>query len=148
MESARDSTAKTEGVDVIADNGVGPTLRKSKRKAKNLSSIQRLLSEHMSSGKAIPKESAVKKVMLKNLVEGKIMGKRPRVVADEVVPIENMEATLVFKQDASWLTAGNPVPSEAFKAFYLPTNAKVLGGRPMEELVHEGVRYLGRVSHF
>lgn len=36
--------------------------------------------------------------------------------------------------------------SEAFKAFHLPTNAKVLGGRPMEELVHEGVRYLGQVS--
>lgn len=97
MESARDSAAKTEGVDVITDSGVGPALQKSKRKAKNLSLVQRLLSEHISSWKAIPKENAVKKVMLKNLVEGKVMGKRPRVAADEVVPIENMKATLVFK---------------------------------------------------
>lgn len=86
-------------------------------------------------GKAIPKENAVVKVVPKNLVERKAAGKRPRVAANEVVPIEKMESTLVFKSDTSWLTAGKSVPSEAIKTFHLLTDAKVLGGSPMEELV-------------
>lgn len=97
-------------------------------------------------GKAIPKENAVKKVVPKNLVKGKVARKRPWVAADEVLLIEKIKATLVFKPDASCLTAGKPMPSEAFKAFHLPTDAKVLGGRSMEELVRERVGYLGRVS--